>query len=225
MTAIPFQFPQMRVLLFHGDDALSQPVRTTLLQAPNAFYLAAETSDSGALADLLAKNSVDAALLALDLTTPTAWRTMQQVQPSSNTVGVVVVGREVTVDCVVKAMVCGIRGYLDADAPAEEFWLAVQTVNRDGMWYNNTVAARIRERFVEPCAQLSGEEWQVVKLVASGAENKTIAEILNITVKSVERKVGKLAEKLQLRNRTALANWYFISSQAGPEVTQSNYEL
>jgi hypothetical protein len=37
-------------------------------------------------------------------------------------------------------------------------------------------------------------------------------------VKNVERKLGSIKEKLDLRNRTELANWFFASSPAEPEV-------
>ncbi|MEE3919500.1 helix-turn-helix transcriptional regulator [Micromonospora sp. BRA006-A] len=52
---------------------------------------------------------------------------------------------------------------------------------------------------------LSGRERQVADLVARGSTNKAIAEELFLSVKTVERHLSRIFDKLGLHSRAALA--------------------
>jgi ATP/maltotriose-dependent transcriptional regulator MalT len=62
-------------------------------------------------------------------------------------------------------------------------------------------------------APLSGREREVAGLVASGASNREIAEALVVSPKTIERHLTNILAKLDIRNRTELAN--LVHSAAG----------
>jgi DNA-binding NarL/FixJ family response regulator len=56
-------------------------------------------------------------------------------------------------------------------------------------------------------ADLSARELEVVRLVADGLANKTIAAQLHLSVRTVESHVRNMLAKARLSNRTQLARW------------------
>jgi DNA-binding NarL/FixJ family response regulator len=63
-----------------------------------------------------------------------------------------------------------------------------------------------RPRAAAP-AGLSHRELEVVRLVADGLANKTIAAELHLSVRTVESHVRHVLAKAGLNNRTQLAAW------------------
>jgi DNA-binding NarL/FixJ family response regulator len=55
-----------------------------------------------------------------------------------------------------------------------------------------------------PGEELSPRESEVVKLIAEGHTSREIADILSISVNTVERHRHNVLEKLELRDRVAL---------------------
>jgi len=54
-------------------------------------------------------------------------------------------------------------------------------------------------------ADLSAREWEVARLLSTGASNKEIARKLGIEVVTVKMHVGNILRKLRVRNRTQAA--------------------
>ncbi|MCG8353725.1 MAG: LuxR C-terminal-related transcriptional regulator [Chloroflexales bacterium] len=219
MRQSPFGLPQLRVLLFNRCPSLSQQVRDTLLQAPMAFHLADETAEAGGLVERYMRSRADVTLIVIDVHAAAVWRTLHQFQPVTRACAMLVVGQNIGVDCAIGLFACGMRGAINPAASAEDLWLALHTVARGGQWYDAALSARFWRRFVEPGPILAGGERQVAQLVATGAENHEIASILGISVKRVERRIGNIMHKVHVRNRTALALWYFTHAHGASEQT------
>ena len=65
--------------------------------------------------------------------------------------------------------------------------------------------ARRGERL--PGSVLSAREAEVVKLIAEGCSSREIADLLVISVKTVERHRANVLQKLELRDRTQLTRY------------------
>jgi len=100
----------------------------------------------------------------------------------------------------------GVHGYalkstLDDDLPA-----AVRAVHRGEQWFSPQIAAQIASRTrgtVSPASDvLSDRELEVLELVAQGQTNRAIAEVLSVTVTTVESHVHNLLAKLGAHSRT-----------------------
>jgi len=100
----------------------------------------------------------------------------------------------------------GVHGYalkstIDDDLPA-----AVRAVHRGEQWFSPQIAAQIASRSrgtVSPASDvLSDRELEVLELVAQGQTNRAIAEVLRVTVTTVESHVHNLLAKLSAHSRT-----------------------
>jgi DNA-binding NarL/FixJ family response regulator len=98
----------------------------------------------------------------------------------------------------------GARGYLVKDADDDAFLGAVRAVARGDAYLSPSVADAVltdyRKHVTNPIDLLTGREREVLQMIAEGKTNKEIANILNLSVYTVEAHRGKVMEKLNLHN-------------------------
>ncbi|MFC0229855.1 response regulator [Bhargavaea ullalensis] len=110
----------------------------------------------------------------------------------------------------------GASGYMLKNAPDEELLLAIRTIHKGGTYIHPKMATSLVREFVkseskaasdDPFDVLSNREMEILPLVAKGYGNKEIAEMLYISVKTVEAHKAKIMEKLGLKSRPELVEY------------------
>jgi DNA-binding NarL/FixJ family response regulator len=111
------------------------------------------------------------------------------------------------------AIEAGAAGFVLKDSSAEELIAAVRAVAGGGAWFDPAVAPRVLERYrrvVAPAARdaarldlLTEREHEVLRLMARGATNAEIAEMLYVAEATVKTHVGSIFGKLGVRDRAA----------------------
>lgn len=110
----------------------------------------------------------------------------------------------------------GASGYVLKNSPDEELLTAIRTVYDGGTYIHPSMATSLVRQFVkkdfdeaetDPYKILSRREIEVLPLVAKGYGNKEIAEMLYISVKTVEAHKSKIMEKLNLKSRPELVEY------------------
>lgn len=110
----------------------------------------------------------------------------------------------------------GASGYVLKNSPDEELLSALRTVYDGGTYIHPSMATSLVRQFVkkdfdeaetDPYKILSRREIEVLPLVAKGYGNKEIAEMLYISVKTVEAHKSKIMEKLNLKSRPELVEY------------------
>ncbi len=121
---------------------------------------------------------------------------------------------------VAAAIKYGAKGYLLKDTPSEEIAAAIRAVDRGytplapGM-IEKVISGQVHESEVAlppEIAELTPRELEVLKLIATGDNNREIAQKLYISEGTVKNHVTNLLNRLNLRDRTQaaiLANTYF----------------
>ncbi|ARD48683.1 DNA-binding response regulator [Sporosarcina sp. P37] len=111
----------------------------------------------------------------------------------------------------------GASGYILKNAPDEELLNALREVYDGGTYVHPSMATSLVREFVkkgpkqtdedDPFKILSKREIEILPLVAKGYGNKEIAEMLYISVKTVEAHKAKMMDKLQLKSRPELVEY------------------
>lgn len=111
----------------------------------------------------------------------------------------------------------GASGYILKNAPDEELISALREVYDGGTYVHPSMATSLIREFVQkgprtiddddPFKILSKREIEILPLVAKGYGNKEIAEMLYISVKTVEAHKAKMMDKLQLKSRPELVEY------------------
>ncbi len=100
----------------------------------------------------------------------------------------------------------GVKGYLLKDCASEELILCIQTVSSGRVYLSPTITPMVVRGFVNPTredilsvgAVLSSRERQVLQMIAEGRSTKEIADLLFISVKTVESHRKKIMDKTDL---------------------------
>ncbi|MFN6463821.1 MAG: response regulator [Nostoc sp. DedVER02] len=115
---------------------------------------------------------------------------------------------------VFQAMRLGAKGYLLKDTEPDELILAIQSVYKGqtllgpGLFEKALTPIAAPVSSVQPppeLAQLTPRELDVLRLIASGANNREIAESLFLSENTVKNYVTSILSRLSLRDRTQAA--------------------
>ena len=130
-------------------------------------------------------------------------------------------------ECVQDLLEAGAAGYLTKHSASEELLQAIRDVHQGSAYFSTSTIRSLRKRgsgsaslstTPVPHLPLSRRETEVLKLLAVGMPNKQIADVLHISIKTVEKHRQQLIDKLDLHDTASLTRYAvergFVS--AGP---------
>lgn len=98
----------------------------------------------------------------------------------------------------------GARGYLVKDSEDDDLLKAIRSVHRGEAFLSPAISDAVltdyRKHVSNPVDLLTSREREILMMVAEGKTNKEIANILNLSVYTVESHRGSVMEKLNLHN-------------------------
>lgn len=115
---------------------------------------------------------------------------------------------------VFEALKAGAQGYLLKDIDERDLVEAVRRVGRGEALLDPGLAARLLDEFrrlsraaekSEGMEDLTESEMQVLRLVAQGADNKTVARTLHLSERTVANRLSEIYHKLHVNSRTQAA--------------------
>jgi DNA-binding NarL/FixJ family response regulator len=114
---------------------------------------------------------------------------------------------------VLEAFEAGADGYCIKDASREELQIAINSVLEGKKYISPGIADNVMEGYLQGRKKLKSQttwdaitprEREILKLLAEGYMNKEIADLLHISVKTVEKHRANIMNKLDLHNAAAL---------------------
>lgn len=115
----------------------------------------------------------------------------------------------------VEAMQQGALGYLLKNTPPVDFIQIIQATHKGYMQLSPSMGQKLCQQLKPPSPpkapmnsrKVTPREQEVLELIAEGASNREIAQILHITEKTVKNHVSNILNRVGLRDRTQLAIW------------------
>jgi len=108
----------------------------------------------------------------------------------------------------------GAKGYILKDVSAAEMVSAVETVYKGGTYFSASASQTLFSQFDVPGATpspvasaLTQRESTVLKLLAEGRNNKEIAKVLGISVRTVETHRQNIKSKLDIHTAAGLTRY------------------
>lgn len=105
----------------------------------------------------------------------------------------------------------GARGYLLKDSGESDLIAAVRAVARGEAFLSPSISDAVltdyRKHVTDPIDLLSSREREVLQLIAEGKTNKEIANLLSLSVYTVEAHRGRVMEKLNLHSTGELVRF------------------
>lgn len=150
----------------------------------------------------------DVLLLDLEMPELDGVETLRRLRETHASVRAVVFTAFDTDERIVGAVQAGAQGYLLKGAPREDIFNAIRVVHAGGSLLQPVVASKLLkqvsgERNTQQALDaLTPREQHVLKLLATGLQNKEIAVELTITERTVKFYVSSILNKLGAGNRT-----------------------
>jgi two-component system, NarL family, response regulator NreC len=203
-----------RVRIMIADDhPLVRSGLRALLERDGEFQVIAEAADGYEAIDLAVLHKPDVILLDVGmprLSGPDAAQSISQKLPA---VRIVMLSMHSDEAYVLRALKAGARGYLLKASPEADVIAAIRAVASGNAYFSPSITRLLVEEYVVEARRrgvedsydlLSTREKEILQLLASGKTNREIAELLYISVATVETHRNNVFQKLHLHSLAEL---------------------
>lgn len=202
----------IKILLVEDHRLVRAAVRR-LLEDERGLQVVAEAADGKEALELYAKHSPDVVLM--DVTMPGMdgiEATKRLTKKQKNPAKVIVFTMHADEHYAARLLRMGASGYVVKDAAPEELVQAIRSVHAGQRFVSSTLRDALALRVVdglgeEPVDVLTDREFQVLGRLAAGANNREIAQELNVSVKTIDAHRLNLLSKLGIRNNAELTRF------------------
>jgi DNA-binding NarL/FixJ family response regulator len=199
-------------ILIADDHTLVRAGLRRILDDEVDIDVVAEAADGAEAVTAAQQNEIDVAILDISMPKLTGLQAARRVLDYKPDVRVLMLSMHDNEEFLFESLRVGAAGYVLKSSAESDLVGAVRTAMRgEPFLYPKAVGALVRDYLgrvtrgeLTPGEELSPRESEVVKLIAEGHTSREIADILSISVNTVERHRHNVLEKLDLRDRVAL---------------------
>jgi DNA-binding NarL/FixJ family response regulator len=207
-------------ILLADDHALVRAGIRSMLEGLPEIVVVGEANDGREALELVASLSPD--LVFMDIAMPglNGLDTAARILRAHPQVRVVILSMYMNEEYVLGALRAGATGYLLKDSDPSELELAVRAVARGEMYLSPGVSKHVIEDYlrrtgteaprgldVRPASPLTTRQREVLQLIAEGHTSREIAQILTISLKTVESHRQSIMERLDLHDLASLVRY------------------
>jgi DNA-binding NarL/FixJ family response regulator len=202
----------IRVLLV-DDNNLFRLGLSALISTQDEFTVLAHFSNGREAIQASLSVDPDVVLMDIVLAGVSGLEIVSQIKRRQPQVKVVMLTTLKTEDYVRQALRAGADGYVLKDASLDELLMAIRSVASGKNYLSPDVSRHVVQSFLHPEGNgatasplevLTNRERSILQLIAEGRTNRTAAEFLSVSPKTVEKHRANLMHKLGLRNAAEL---------------------
>ena len=167
--------------------------------------------------------ALDFDVLVLDMSMPgkSGVELIRQVKTERPKLRIVVLTMHQENQYAVRAIKAGASGYLTKDGASAQLVQAIRKVAAGGAWISAEVAEQLAHQAhgagpASPHEALTDREFQVLRLLVSGAPLTGIGTDLHLSVKTISTHKSRILEKLGLANQTELIRYAIAHGLGDP---------
>jgi two-component system secretion response regulator SsrB len=202
-----------RILLVDDHQLLREGLKA-LLQNATGLTVVGEVEDGRQALDACRAAQPDLVLLDLNMPVMDGISTLPLMRKRWPHLRILALTSRVTEQHAAEALDAGADGYVLKRSPGEVLIQAIRALRNGKVFIDSQLnpeqVAALRADAVEQSGiTLTERERQILKLVAEGSRNRDIAELLCISLKTVETHRLNLMKKLDAHNGADLTQWAF----------------
>jgi DNA-binding NarL/FixJ family response regulator len=202
-----------KTVLIVEDHRLLRDGLKAMLSASNDYEVVGEAQDGQDAIRQIKSSKPDLVLLDITMPKVDGFSVLRAIKNDRPEARVLMLTAHESDQYVHEAFRAGADGYCLKDSSREELLSAMRSALQGKIYVSPGLAKSVMDQ--QPSGQttikpqsawesLTPREKEVLKLIAESYQNKEIAQILGISVKTVEKHRGNLIEKLDIHSSTAL---------------------
>ena len=198
----------IRIILADDHAVIRRGLRLVLEQQKD-FEVVGEASDGRGAVNLAETAKPDIAVLDITMPNLNGIEAAHQISAKQIGVSTIVLSMHADESFVLRALKAGARGYLLKESAEGDLINAVRLVSEGKSFFSPTVSRMLVEDYVRKLQDkdiedsydlLTLRERELLQLIAEGKSNKEVANMLNLSLYTVETHRSNILNKLNLHS-------------------------
>jgi len=200
--------PAIRILLADDHIVMRSGLRLLLERQPN-LQVVAEAADGQEAVRLAAAEKPEVVIMDIAMPHLNGVEATRQIVTRNPEMAVVILSMHSDESYVLRSLKAGARAYLLKDSAEADLIAAIHAIQEGKSFFSPGVRRILKEDYVHQLAKLGVEdtyelltprEREVLQLVAEGKSNKEVANLLNLSLYTVETHRTHILQKLNLHS-------------------------
>jgi two-component system response regulator NreC len=198
----------IRILLADDHTIVRDGLRA-ILERESDMTVIAEAADGRESVRLAESEEPDIVIMDLGMPNMNGMEATRRIVSANPRIGVVILSMHQDESYLLGSLKAGAKGYLLKDSMRAEVVQAIRTVHQGRSFLTRKVARILQEDYVSRLEErgledrydlLSAREREILQLIAEGRANKEVANLLNISLTTVETHRGHILQKLDIHS-------------------------
>jgi two-component system response regulator NreC len=199
---------KIRILLADDHTLIRGGLRLLAEQQPD-LVVVGEAEDGRQAVAMAATLKPDVAVLDIGMPNLNGIEAAKQITEGESRAAVVILSMHADETYILRALKAGARGYLLKDSTESDLARAIRAVAEGKSFFSPAVSKVLLEDYVRKLQRTGGEdsyelltprEREILQLIAEGKSNKDVANLLHLSVYTVETHRANIMEKLKLKS-------------------------
>ncbi|MDX2188919.1 MAG: response regulator transcription factor [Bacteroidota bacterium] len=203
---------KIKVLIADDHQVVRRGI-STLLEDENDIEIIGEASDGLETLEKVKNHMPDIVLLDISMPKLTGIETAGLITKKFKTVKTLIFSMHHNEDYIIKSVESGASGYILKDTTKEEILQAIRKIHAGEKYFTHQVSNIIIETLAskpkknglkKDTYNISKKELVVLKQIVNGKNSREIAEILNLSIRTVDNHRARIMKKTAVKNAVEL---------------------
>jgi two-component system response regulator NreC len=206
---------KIRVLLAEDHTIVRKGLRS-LLDGDTGIEVIEEAEDGREAFEKVQRSLPDVVLMDISMPALNGLEATRQIKKQFPEVKVLILTMHATEEYIFQILRAGASGYVLKQGTPTELVAAIQAVHRGESFLSPSISRKIIEEYIRQAEataekdsydRLTNREREILQLIAEGHSTREIAELLHISVKTVETHRTHLMYKLDIYSTARLTQY------------------
>jgi len=203
-------------IILADDHAMFRQGIKNILEGAEEMEVVGEADDGLKLLELLQKVTPDMVILDISMPNLRGLEATREIKIISPDVKVLILTMHKDKEYIYYAIAAGAEGYLLKEDADTELFAAIEKIRQGGHYISPLLSGELTHELIQasqkgqltpPSDPLTLREREVLKLIAEGISNKEIADLLYISIRTVEHHRANIMEKLNIKQTANLIKY------------------
>jgi two-component system response regulator NreC len=198
----------IRIVLADDHTVMRSGLRLLLERQPN-LEVVGEASDGKQAVEIAAAEKPDVVIMDIAMPHLNGVEAARQIAQRNPQTAIAILSMHSDESYVIRSLKAGARAYLLKDSAEADLIEAIRAITEGKSFFSPAVRRILKEDYMHQLAEMGAEdtyellttrEREVLQLVAEGKSNKEVANILNLSLYTVETHRTHILQKLNLHS-------------------------